>query len=175
MSDAPSAQTSSLRATAHPIRLRMLSLLTNNELSASDLARELEITTANASYHLRLLAKAGLAVETGTDRIRGGVAKRFTHPWEDTASAKDSTPAELDGYVRTLATELVRRFAERAERSRLATTDAELWVDPEVRDRVLELIEEAAHLLHGQAQPARTPGTERVSLTTAIFTMESTR
>lgn len=41
-----------LRANAHPLRLRMLSLLTGAPMSASDLARELDITQANASYHV---------------------------------------------------------------------------------------------------------------------------
>ena len=51
-------ETSSLRAMAHPLRLRMLSLLTGAELSAAEVARELGITHANASYHLRVLLDA---------------------------------------------------------------------------------------------------------------------
>ena len=54
-----------LRATAHPVRLEMLSLLTGAELSAAEVARELGITQANASYHLRLLRTAGLLEEAG--------------------------------------------------------------------------------------------------------------
>ena len=37
-----------LRALAHPVRLRILSLLTGGDLSAADVARKLEITHANA-------------------------------------------------------------------------------------------------------------------------------
>ena len=48
-------QLSSLRSVAHPLRLRMLSLLTGTSMSAAEVARELEITHANASYHLRQL------------------------------------------------------------------------------------------------------------------------
>ena len=47
------AQLSSLRSVAHPLRLRMLSLLTGTAMSAAEVARELEITHANASYHGR--------------------------------------------------------------------------------------------------------------------------
>ena len=70
---------SSLRATAHPLRLRMLSLLTSSAMSAAEVARELDITHANASYHLRLLHDADLVVVESEERIRGGVAKRYRH------------------------------------------------------------------------------------------------
>ena len=73
---------SSMRATAHPVRLRILSLLTGAEMSAAEIARELGITHANASYHLRFLDETGLVVEAGEEKIRGGVAKRFRHPWD---------------------------------------------------------------------------------------------
>ncbi len=73
---------SEMRATAHPVRLQMLSLLTGTQLSAAEIARELGITHANASYHLRLLAAAGLVVEAGEEKIRGGIAKRYRHPWD---------------------------------------------------------------------------------------------
>ncbi len=72
-------QISSLRATAHPLRLRMLSLLTSSAMSAAEVARELDITHANASYHLRLLHDADLVVVESEERIRGGVAKRYRY------------------------------------------------------------------------------------------------
>src|SRR3954447_24386380 len=81
MSD-DSRSVSALRATAHPVRLRILSLLTASALSAAEIARELDLTHANASYHLRVLADAGAVVEAGEGKIRGGVAKRYRHPWE---------------------------------------------------------------------------------------------
>ena len=42
--------TQALRATAHPVRLQILSLLTGAEMSAAEVARELDLTHANASY-----------------------------------------------------------------------------------------------------------------------------
>ena len=44
-----SLEVSGLRALAHPVRLRILSLLTGTELSAAEIARELGLTHANAS------------------------------------------------------------------------------------------------------------------------------
>src|ERR1700753_250020 len=55
---------SSLRVLAHPLRLRMLSLLTGAALSATELGRELGVSQALASYHLRQLADAEV-VELG--------------------------------------------------------------------------------------------------------------
>ena len=70
-----------LRALAHPVRLRILSLLTGAELTAAEVARELGITHANASYHLRFLLDAGEIVVSGEEKIRGGVARRYRHHW----------------------------------------------------------------------------------------------
>ncbi len=162
-----------LRATAHPVRIRMLSILTNVEMSASDLARELDITTANASYHLRYLAKAGLVIEAGETQIRGGVAKLYTHPWEASVSSVGATPDDRASYVRSLADELLRRAAHRPETSRMYSADGEFWVSASVRARALELLTEASGLLHGGNHRPRTEGTQQVSLTVALFDMDS--
>ncbi|MGI5212411.1 winged helix-turn-helix domain-containing protein [Plantactinospora sp. CA-290183] len=53
--------TTRLRALAHPVRLRILSLLTAAALTAAEVARELALTHANASYRARLLPGTGAA------------------------------------------------------------------------------------------------------------------
>nr|BFE66758.1 hypothetical protein GCM10020092_000590 [Actinoplanes digitatis] len=68
LGDAP--RQAALRAMAHPLRLQMLSLLASAPLTAADVARELALTHANASYHLRNLLSAGLIVQ----------ARRGAHP-----------------------------------------------------------------------------------------------
>jgi DNA-binding transcriptional ArsR family regulator len=162
-------QMSALRAVAHPIRLRILSLLTGAEMSASEVARELDITQANASYHLRVLANAGEVVEAGEEKIRGGVAKRYRHPWE---RAEPPAPPDREGrelYLRVLGEELVRRDRLRRPGTPRMTTDAEMWVTPEVRDEVFALVNRAARLIHAEARPPRAPGTVHVNLTAAVF------
>ena len=154
-----------LRSTAHPLRLRILSLLTATELSAAEVARELGVTHANASYHLRVLLDAGEVVIAGEERIRGGVAKRYRHPWRE--EEHDGRPRGVD--VRTMAHEMVRRTAQRDTSSRANFTDAELWVEPEVWEHALALLVEAAELIHDRARPPRTAGTRPVSLTVAAF------
>ncbi len=161
---------STLRATAHPVRLRMLSLLTGAAMSAAEIARELDITHANASYHLRLLAAHGLVVEAGEERIRGGVAKRYRHPWDDPdRQAAHDSPEDAERYVRAMADELVRRYGRRLGPGGL--TDAELWVEPGVLERVRSMVHEAALLLHAEARPPRTAGTVPVAMTAAVFPM----
>ena len=65
MDDTDHGAVARLRATAHPVRLRILSLLTAEAMSAAEVARALDLTHANASYHLRQLHDAGgLVVES---------------------------------------------------------------------------------------------------------------
>ena len=162
-----SSEVSGLRALAHPVRLRILSLLTGTELSAAEVARELGLTHANASYHLRQLAAAGQLEVAGEVRIRGGVAKRYRHPWDAAPQPADEESRRL--YLDALAAELKRRFPLRRREGRAQVVDAELWVDPEVWSEVRDLVDRAVTLLHGRAQPPRSDGTVHVNLTAAVF------
>src|SRR3954454_18518162 len=122
---------SSLRATAHPLRLRMLSLLTSSAMSAAEVARELDITHANASYHLRLLHDADLIVVESEERIRGGAAKRYRYQLD--RPEPEHSDATLGGEVAAMCSELMRRFEHR-QSGKGTFTDAELWVTPETWD-----------------------------------------
>lgn len=165
-------ETTALRATAHPLRLRILSLLTGTAMSAAEVARELGVTQANASYHLRVLRDAGELVEAGEERIRGGVAKRYRYPHEEAASRRTRrTPAGQVAEARTLGRELERRVRLRNSRGRSQLSDLEGWVAPEVWQRALELLMEASTLLHDHNQAPRTPGTVHISQTSWAFEM----
>lgn len=158
-----------LRAGAHPVRLRMLSLLTGAELSAAEVARELDLTHANASYHLRVLLRAGEVVVASEERVRGGVAKRYRHPWDDRVRER---PQEVGVLVRSMGQELSRRFEERGtDQGQGYFCDAELWVDEEVWERARALVEEAGRLVHDHARPPRSAGARRTNLTIAAFGM----
>ena len=172
--DGPEQATRSLRAMAHPVRLQMLSLLTGADLSAAEVARELDITHANASYHLRLLQEAGLLEVAGEERIRGGVAKRYRHPWEE-HTRRQGRPSEQDRemWARALAEELVRRVRLTDPGRPGHSTDAELWVTPEDYEAARASLNQASTRLHAGAQPPRTPGTIRTGFTAALFQMRS--
>lgn len=167
---------SELRAVAHPLRLQMLSLLTGAELSAAEVARELDITQANASYHLRLLHAAGLLVVGSEETVRGGRAKRYRHPW-DAGALATSRPTESDddklAYVATMAAAVPARFVDRERGEKGSYTDADLWVDPQVWNEVLGLVERASRLMHGSARPPRTAGTVRANLSVAAFRLQA--
>jgi DNA-binding transcriptional ArsR family regulator len=164
--------TQALRATAHPVRLQILSLLTGTEMSAAEVARELDLTHANASYHLRQLLEAGQLVVASEEVIRGGVAKRYRHPWDrEQRTARSSE--EREAWVRAMAAELVRRTTAAAGTPG-NFTDAELWVTPEVFEEVKTLLKQCSDRLHGAAQPPRSDGTVKVAMTSAIFEMSAT-
>ena len=160
---------SSLRATAHPLRLRMLSLLTSSAMSAAEVARELGITHANASYHLRQLHDADLVVVEGEERIRGGVAKRYRYLVD--RPEQQPTESDLAAQVQAMCSELLRRFADR-QPGKGNFTDAELWVAPETWEQALDLLTRGSVLIHEHARKPRTPGTVPVNLTVAAFRME---
>lgn len=173
MSGDVSDRVSSLRAIAHPVRLQILSLLTGTAMSAAEVAREMDISHANASYHLRVLAKAGQLVPAGEQKVRGGVAKRYRHPWETGPSSGQQTPAPEDfiRHVRAVADELTRRSTQRRPGGRNILTDAEMWVSPEAWAQVIDLVAQASRLVHAEARPPRTQGTVHVNLTAVAFEM----
>jgi len=156
-----------LRAVAHPVRLEMLSLLTGASLSAAEVARELGITQANASYHLRVLLGAGLLVVAGEEKVNGGVAKKYRHPW-DQVPDKAAPQTETDKLAEV-------RFARRQRGERSFFTDADLWVEPQVWEQVLSLVGQATHLMHANAKPPRTTGTVRANLSASAFRLKDTR
>ncbi|WP_097326951.1 ArsR/SmtB family transcription factor [Paractinoplanes atraurantiacus] len=163
----------SLRATAHPVRLQIMSLLTSAPMTAAEVARELGLTHANASYHLRNLLAGGLIVQAGEEKIRGGVAKRYRYD-----TKRDHAPEEPEqrrALFAALGSELIRRTASGrfGEKRNGLLGDGEFWIEPEtwieLRSKFVELVDE----LHNAARPPRTPGTIRTSTTVAMFEMES--
>lgn len=159
-----------LRATAHPVRLRILSLLTAQAMSAAEVARELGLTHANASYHLRVLHDIGELVVESEEKIRGGIAKRYRYDASRELADRSSGIDDRIAYARANAVEVERRLVD-AAKGAASSSDLEAWVPVEVWHRALDLLHEASHLLHAEARPAGTPDTVHVSATTNAFTM----
>jgi DNA-binding transcriptional ArsR family regulator len=170
------SQAAALRALAHPIRLQIMSLLTGAPLTAADVARELGITHANASYHLRNLLAGGLILPAGEEKIRGGVAKRYRYvagaervdvhrPWTDDERRANYT---------AIAHELLRRLrTSRFGEAKSQLTDGDLWLEPESWCEITEQVMKAMQDLHEAAKPPHTPGTIRTSTTLAMFEMKT--
>lgn len=158
-----------LRVVAHPLRLRLLSLLTAEALSATEAARVLGESQANVSYHLRRLAQAGLVQLVEEANIRGGTAKRYRH---DSASGETLGSGSIDEHqslMSSLASELIARSTRYVSGSKFTFTEAEVTVSPEVWARVLELSREVGRIIHDEALPAGTPDGIRISATLAFF------
>jgi len=148
-------------------------------MTAAEIARELKLTHANVSYHLRQLHAAGTIEAAGEEHIRGGVAKRYRYVIERdlTHSPSTGTPGHVPqrrAMYTALATELRRRAKHlRHSPGRSHFTDAELWIDPEIWGGIRARIEAASVDLHRAAKPPRTPGTIRVNASIALFEMEA--
>ena len=149
------------------------------ELSAAEVARELDITQANASYHLRRLAAAGELEVASTEKVRGGLAKKYRYvtradldPSRTSLRAPDE--ARMQQLRQALDAELCRRIpAVTAGPDMFA--DAEVWLPPEVLAQVHTLMKQTATLVHEHAKPPRSVETEHVSYTSWLFRMEPRR
>ena len=106
-----------MRALAHPIRVRMVVLLRGEALSASDLARRLDLRFGSARFHLHKLIDADIAIPAGERVDRGGTALLFRVPeglWFDLDA---DAPPELNVAIRrSLVRELERRLGPPAPR-----------------------------------------------------------
>ncbi|RYB91104.1 ArsR family transcriptional regulator [Nocardioides oleivorans] len=163
---------SALRSVAHPVRIRILSLLTAQAMSAAEVARELELTHANASYHLRVLHEAGELVVESEEKIRGGRAKRYRYVVVDApAVGAPATNEDRIAYVHAIASDVTRRQAQH-HRGTGQMSDIETWVAPEVWEEAVGLLRQASDLLHGRAAAPRAPGTKHVSASLFAFEMQ---
>lgn len=154
---------------AHPLRLRLLSLLTGTARSASEAARELGDSQANISYHLRRLEAAGLVVVAEEVMIRGGRSKRYRHEPTSREGRSARDPEAYPTLMTAIAGELQRRAAHRRSGTADAFTDAELWIDPAVWRRCLEQVRQVGIELHQAARPPDAAGAVLVSATIALF------
>jgi DNA-binding transcriptional ArsR family regulator len=108
-------------ATAHPIRFRIFELLREGPSTASRLARRLGESSGTASYHLRMLARAGAveeAPELGTARER----------WWRRRDALTIVPTDADLEGRAITARMFAIFFARdaAARQRFVTKLPEL-------------------------------------------------
>jgi DNA-binding transcriptional ArsR family regulator len=164
-----------MRALAHPVRLALLEALADAPaLTATEAGERVGESPANASFHLRQLAKYGFVEEAegGTGRRRPWrikqVGMRFTDVHEDPETARAG---------RALSHVLRNRYLARAERAfeerqalpaewravtginqmRLNLTPAELAeLDADIVSLMLERF--------GDRRTERPPGTERVEI-----------
>lgn len=158
-----------LRVVAHPLRLRLLSLLTAQAMSAAEAARAVGESQANVSYHLRRLADAGLVTLVEEVRVRGGVARRYRHDPTSGETLPSGGAEEHSALMNALASELVRRADRYSAGEPTVFTDAEVLLPVDVWERVQEAARDVGRLLHDEAVAPGTPGAVRVAATLALF------
>lgn len=161
-----------LRVIAHPLRLRLLSLLTGDAYSAAEAARELGETQANVSYHLRRLAASGLVEAAGEERVRGGVAKRYRHDPASGESLARGDAAGVAAAMSALAGELVRRAGRRRSQAPPVFTDAELRVSPEAWAAIQDAARALGELIHRGSVDRTQADAVPISATIALFEMD---
>jgi hypothetical protein len=92
----------------------MLELLRHEPLSASELARRLEIRFGSARFHLQKLVQARLAHPAGERKGRGGIELLFSAPEDVWVDIDPEDPATTAAMHRALVAELGRRLRSAA-------------------------------------------------------------
>jgi DNA-binding transcriptional ArsR family regulator len=125
-----------MRALAHPTRVRMMHHLRAEPLSASELARRLDIRFGSAQYHLRSLERAGIALRVGERTRRGGTEILFEVPHDISVDEGPETPVGTrQAMNRAYVAEVVRRMdaasLERFDTARDVRATREVELDPD--------------------------------------------
>ena len=157
-----------LRALAHPVRLRILAMITATPLSATEIATATGLAHAAASYHLRQLAAAGLIEPTDAPhtapRRSGRPLQRYRMR---EAAFRNFGRSSVRALQQALLRELERRLRVSAKQSR--TTDAEVWLSAADWREVRTLIERASAIVHGRARTPGSRGSKHVSFTSLLL------
>jgi DNA-binding transcriptional ArsR family regulator len=107
------------RAMAHPMRARILAALDGRELSPVELARELDASLGVISYHVRVLADAGVVELARTTARRGAIQHHYRLRDGAAVSGSVSLSAEradkLAGDLRKVVDKARREAAKATE------------------------------------------------------------
>lgn len=162
-----------VRALSHPLRLRMLSVLTEEGPATSTaLARTLGETTGATSYHLRQLARFGLIRERpdlGNDRERWweAVARSYGAGAPDSDEAR-AAGFELAAHVVEHDAQVVESFLAKRESYDVAWQDAVLftnytaWATPDELRSIARRIRDVLEEYRRAEAYERPPGAQRI-------------
>ncbi|MFG2721449.1 helix-turn-helix domain-containing protein [Streptomyces sp. NPDC048416] len=161
-----------MRAVSDPSRLRLLNLLSAQEMSAAEAAREMGVTQALASYHLRKLFAVGLVEVVRTHNNRGATEKVYglTSMGREPVSVGEGSLVML---VEAVAGELRRRVGASEREAPSLVSDAEVWAPVEVVEKVRRDLAESISELIRSGRPPGSPGAVPVSVTAVLFRMDA--
>jgi DNA-binding transcriptional ArsR family regulator len=163
-----------MRALAHPTRVRIMHLLRSEPLSASELARRLEIRFGSALYHLRSLERAGIARKIGERYKRGGTEELYEVPqslWVDTDA---NAPAGMrQAMNRAYLAELARRLDAAAVEPEPQDTDRDIFSTHEIELRPSDVpaAAEAFRTFHDRLQELALDAPSKTSLPFTVSVM----
>lgn len=174
---------SSLKALAHPLRVRLLATLREaGPATATELAKRLDTESGSTSYHLRVLAEHGFVTDAEVQtprhpRERHWAAVDQLSSWSNAAFATTPAGREASGLMRQQQVDLLMEDVSRFEQS-LPALDPE-WIEAAgIGDLVVSLTPESvtqlwdrfyAHLDELVAHDAEAPTAARVSVVVAAF------
>jgi len=72
--DGPSPQEALAKALKHPIRVKVLTILTERIASPSEIAKQIELPLGNISYHIKVLSELGFIEIKKEEKVRGSIA-----------------------------------------------------------------------------------------------------
>ena len=172
-----------MRALAHPLRLQLLEELADaGTLTATEAAERLGESPANASFHLRQLAKYGYVVEAegGTGRKRPWKLVHLGMRWSDVHSDEEMARAgrelgriSFDRYLDRARRSLYERHAQPEEWQKVTgVNQMRLYLTP---TELAAVEEELLEILLGRFADRRTPSpdqpedAERVEILTLAY------
>lgn len=160
---------------AHPVRLRILSLTTAEPMSAAEIAEQLGIAHASASYHARQLVYAGLLQVDESGDTNGRPAGRPPVRYRYFPSLSDHLDRSQGQEALWAATsqEIARRLRQRT-RHRVGA-DAEVWLTREDFETVCHLAQQLSDLIHSRAQRPGATNTTHGSVSILVFEVENDR
>jgi DNA-binding transcriptional ArsR family regulator len=169
-----------MRALAHPVRLALLEALADAPaLTATEAGERVGESPANASFHLRQLAKYDFVEEA-----QGGTGRR--RPWKLKHLGTRTTDVHADPETARAARALERvlraRYFDRAEQAfeeshalpeawRAATgvNQMRLYLTPDELAAIQQDLRQAIFERFGDRRTERPPGTERVEILTLAY------
>jgi DNA-binding transcriptional ArsR family regulator len=144
-----------MRALAHPTRVRMMHLLRTEPLSASELARRLQIRFGSAQYHLQALERAGIARKVAERSKRGGTEVLHQVPGSLWVDPDQDTPRGMRQAInRAYLAEISRRLDAAAAEPQPEDTDRDVFstYELEFRPQDIPTALEAFRAFHDRLQ-----------------------
>jgi DNA-binding transcriptional ArsR family regulator len=90
------ASPATVRLVTHPTRLKILAAMGRKEFSPVELSDKLGLPLGSVSYHVRMLADAGLLHQTGESYVRGAVQHHYVIAPEGSAGVVSAIEELLD-------------------------------------------------------------------------------